>query len=823
MNGEAVIPPRLPTPRPPFAAFRILFQRPPGTLLAVVILLALTVAALGTTLFSRELVFSNDERDLALQFVHWRKFGFEELRAGRLALWNPHIYGGAPYFGGFQAALLYPPNWLFLCLPLAVAINVGIGLHVFLAGFGMYLWTRERGLRFEAALFGGVLFMFSGPFFPHIYAGHLPNLCTMVWGPFIFLAIDGWLRRRTPGWLLLGAGSVALQILAGHPQYVFYTGVAAGLYSAGQLTVIPGRLQAAAGLAAFPLAGAALSAVQLLEGFHAAGESVRNQGIDASFAALFSLPPENVITLLAPNFFGSLNGHEYWGRWAEWEMLLFIGVTGLVMAGYGLVRAPRFRVWSCAVVAVALLVLALGSYTPLFPWLYGHAPGFSKFRGWSKFSYPAMLLLIVVAATGLDVLRRHGVRGIRLGLLVVGAGLGIGAVSLVASGSASKTSRAAPEPWRTWMRVLAASDEQFVSGSDANDPRYIGSAARYAARQLRFTAFTLLALAAILLIARRYPRALGGVLVLACVEMLCFARSCVDHFPLRDVFATSDARFLSSHAGEDFRVSDDNNHNLAMSLGGFDLWGYDPGVLRRYAEWMMESQDRDPDDASETMKIDRPLPPAFATLLRARCVIPQGWSPEAADQPMPADGFRAQPGARLLLVSRARIIPERNAELDAMYVPDFDPTQEVILETAPTPAPAGAERPGSVRLVRETTDTLTVEADLQAAAILLVTDTYSDGWRARSLLPDPGGGAQSRYQVLPADYCLRGIPLAPGHHEILLENRPAAFVVGKWVSVGARCLYLAGVLAWLARRRDRSDAQAADVLRREEMRLIWVH
>ena len=131
---------------------------------------------------------------------------------GRLALWNPHIFSGTPFFGGFQSALLYPPNWLYLCLPLAGAINVGIAIHVFLAGFFMQLWMRFRGLCPLAGALAGVLFMFSGPYFLHIYAGHLSNLCTMVWGPLIFLAIDGWLTRRTAGWLWLGGGAVALQI-----------------------------------------------------------------------------------------------------------------------------------------------------------------------------------------------------------------------------------------------------------------------------------------------------------------------------------------------------------------------------------------------------------------------------------------------------------------------------------------------------------------------------------------------------------------------------------------------------------------------------------
>ena len=43
-----------------------------------------------------------------------------------------------------------------------------------------------------------------------------------------------------------------------------------------------------------------------------------------------------------------------------------------------------------------------------------------------------------------------------------------------------------------------------------------------------------------------------------------------------------------------------------------------------------------------------------------------------------------------------------------------------------------------------------------AVAVLLVTDAYAKGWRARAL----PGSAQATYDVLPADYTLRGIPLA---------------------------------------------------------------
>jgi hypothetical protein len=75
----------------------------------------LTLLLFGTVLFRWDTrILGNQTTDLYAQFFAWRDFGFRQLRAGNLALWNPHIYAGAPYFGGFQGALLYPLNVLFL-------------------------------------------------------------------------------------------------------------------------------------------------------------------------------------------------------------------------------------------------------------------------------------------------------------------------------------------------------------------------------------------------------------------------------------------------------------------------------------------------------------------------------------------------------------------------------------------------------------------------------------------------------------------------------------------------------------------------------------
>jgi hypothetical protein len=218
-------------------------RQPRRAWIAPAVYAALVLTMFGDVLFSRgATVLSHSSTDLSLQFIPWRQFGFSELRRGNLALWNPHIYGGAPYFAGFQSALLYPPNWLHLILPLGVALNWITALHVFLAGYFTYLWVRCRGASIAGSILAGAMFMFGGPYFLHIYAGHLPHVAVMIWAPLILLAIDGLALSGSWRWCLLGAFAVAMQVLAGHPQYVYYTAIAMTAYVA--LNLIKGRHRA---------------------------------------------------------------------------------------------------------------------------------------------------------------------------------------------------------------------------------------------------------------------------------------------------------------------------------------------------------------------------------------------------------------------------------------------------------------------------------------------------------------------------------------------------------------------------------------------------
>ncbi len=137
------------------------------------------------------------------------RFAAASLRSGQLPLWQPHLYGGAPFLADMQSGLFYPPNLiLFLLAPdfPYEAMEWMAVLHIFLAGLFMYLCLRYlepgRPIRVPAALTGAIAYMFSDLFIVHF--GNLNLIAVAAWLPVIFLLF--WRALRTQR-LSLGAGS----------------------------------------------------------------------------------------------------------------------------------------------------------------------------------------------------------------------------------------------------------------------------------------------------------------------------------------------------------------------------------------------------------------------------------------------------------------------------------------------------------------------------------------------------------------------------------------------------------------------------------------
>lgn len=759
---------------------------------APLVLLALDLIVFGDLLLSGGTRLPSDFRgDLGGQFLGWRAFGFGELAHGRLPLWNPHLFCGAPFLAGFQSALLYPPNWIYCVLPLGWAVNVDVALHVWLGGLFTCAWAARRKLDPLACLLAGTVFMFGGPHYLHVSQGHLPNLCTMIWVPLLLLAVDALIDgdARPARWVLLGSAAAAMELLAGHVQYVYYTALALPIYAALCLATRPRgtRARAVGLLAITALLAAGLSAIQWLPGVAAGQEGVRGS-TPLEVARSFWLPPENLLTLVMPGLFGHATpAAPYWGKWYLAETTLFVGVPALALAVFAAVCGQRqHRRFAVPMIGLSLLV-ALGASTPLYDVLAHVVPGFGTFRGVSKFAFVALPFLAMLAAVGLDVLLRPGPQapGRRWPpriLLAAGALLIAFGLVMLPSTHGGR----APSAWASLLSSVHWSAFGYMPDpSRPTGEALYALAARTVGRSTLLCGVTAALTAALWWAATREgPHRIRWAMCLAAlsaIELLVFARAFRPTFEMAEAQRhVADYRAATASLQPDERVLAPNQSTVLLA-GGLDVWGDDPMVLARYARFVASQQGLTVQDLFLGQAY-RHVTPAWS-LLRLRLLLQgkQGHlEPRTLDGPLP----------RALLVPKWEVLRDETAVLARLTGRQpFDPRAEVMLESEPRfpAAPPAPQLAPSVAVGDPSTDAVEIEAQTPVPAVLLITDSYAPEWRANAL----EGSDQAQYDVLPADGTLRAIPLAPGRHHLRLEYRPAAFTAGKWITV-------ATLLAWFA-------------------------
>ena len=63
-----------------------------------------------------------------LQFYPWRQLAVEQIQAGHWPLWNPYLGAGTPLAANLQTAAFYPPNLLFLLMPVDRAFGWALAI-----------------------------------------------------------------------------------------------------------------------------------------------------------------------------------------------------------------------------------------------------------------------------------------------------------------------------------------------------------------------------------------------------------------------------------------------------------------------------------------------------------------------------------------------------------------------------------------------------------------------------------------------------------------------------------------------------------------------
>jgi len=660
------------------------------------------------------------------------------------------------------------------------------------------------------------------------------------WLPLLFLLAERLVRRRTVLDAIWLSVAMALQFLAGHAQLWFYSLWAVVAYALartwsmrrewhGNTGLWPRYGHVLALLAGGVILSLGLSAIQLLPTAELSLHSQRVDGLDPEEAMTYSFWPWRLLTLVAPNLFGSPATGDYWGYATYWEDAAYIGVLPLVLAlsavwgwarrwlslrkqakaakpsaatsqGAG-AETDGFLIVFFLLLVLFSLAMAMGKNTPIYPFVFEYVPGFGAFRSPARFILFYTFGISTLAGIGADRFRLTYRTQYVARLTVAGAAAML-AVSLLA-GQMGLMIKPTFAPAFTHFAILLTLSAMLLllypaGGGPRNresadlDPRVARSPLPPWAWRALVVSFILVDLA---LFAIPLTPAIEPALYTTTTDADRFLLARADDDRL---FATYDYDYATKfNAYFDFSDwgSSDLMHwlsfretlvpNLNFFSRSLSVNNDDPLVVGRWRDLM-----------DVLRVVDWPSRQRLLRLMNVGYVLAESPPSDLSPVRDVVHLYRlTESMPRAWVVSQARVIPGLDELLTELIADSFDPTAVVLLESGPNSSQLGEldlasevtsvepqSLPGTISL-REEWNSRTIDLVMSHPGYLVLAYTYYPGWRAT---------VDGRLtEVLRANYAFMALPLEPGEHQVMLRYQPVSLVVGA-VITGLSFLVVSG-------------------------------
>jgi hypothetical protein len=721
-----------------------------------------------------------------------RRFAAAEWRAGRVPLWRPSIFAGAP----FAAHPKYSPfNLVYYAFPSPGTLAWIQLLKSLVAGLGAFLFFRRvLHAGFWPAAIGAWCYPVTGFF---VYCLGMPITYVTAWLPWALLATDCAIRRPA-GWggpaLALATGVVAI---SGQLDIAALVLLACGLHAAwclhdaysGRQPHAVARAAAAAVVASCAvLLGVTLAAIYAVPLLEYGELSARMQARRAGFE---ERPPGSIALIaqvLVPEFHGaSRRGSAIviGASLLESASGAYAGLIAAVLLAPLAWRSRPHRSITLFFAAVAFLGLSWQLGVPGVVALLRTPP--LNLLSANRMVFVSAFAILSMAVVGLEVIatqpadrRRPG----RASLVVLVA------LAIVCA-------------WRAWRLPDRIADLP----TSGRDRVWVPTPARKGEIQGSFrrtysAGACLSALAAagwLLLRSGRGARLLVPALGVALIgELVASARGVNPqcdpalYYPRIPVLE----ELARAPAGRTLCVGT-LPANLAEPLGLQDIRGYDgldPALYVQLLETVRDPRYGGPSYARTQRYVprlrvrppDRVELPGVIDMLGVRYVVFRGAAPRDVT-PMLAGNDH------WVLENRSALprayVPRRverlgdHAALVRFASPDFDPREVAFVDRV---VPSAGPGHGSARIVRELPAELTVRATLQAAGLVVVADQWDPGWKA-SVNGQP-------VPIVRANVALRGVVAPAGTSTIEMRYEPEGFRRGARLTG----LALAALAAWTA-------------------------
>ena len=796
-------------------------------LLSAALLAAMFAAFFGRTISGAVYQPANGGDLVSFLFPIYR-FAARTISQGQLPLWNPHLYGGAPFITDIQAGFLYPPNLLLFLLNPAFDYRwmqlLSIG-HLWWAALGVYTLSRTLGCSRPAALLAGLAFGLCDILFIHL--GNLNLIAVLAWSAWILTACHLALTHRSLPWTGVAAVLFAIANYAGHAQSSYYLAMIVAIYSMGLLGVdywenlATGShrtaLRQSLPSLQYPLTvfilTALLSAPILLPAFEMLPYTQRGE-FEYQDTVSYSLAPgPAIIGLLTPGFFGR-GPAAYWGSWDRVELPYTGLVTLLLAAAAFLLPIPerRRRLLPWLTLALFGFVTALGGNTPVHGWLTRFLPVYGSFQAPARSIVLWALALSVLAAIGLDALLKPRDNN------------GGNPLSPHFSLYLSVISISGP------ALLLALVPLFFVTTRPLNGDPVALQRASAAGQALLLASFIWVAVRLLLAWYRRHRITSGTVsaLLLALLLFELFvAGATIDtsrndptsKFRHPEIFA-----FLREQAGEEAdcaptetaSCSDDSgtpssHYRIDTRTGILDLWQPSTAALAGLQDvWGISNPLElvhwhtlwENNGGRHTRIYD--LLNVLYVIVRDGTPLPEQYT-LAYDAPGPLAVYEnPDPLPRAWLVPAAQVLQDEEAVLTAITQPSFEPLHTVVLaqhhDSPSIPAATDESIPPS------TSESVSVLA-YSPNEIILAADTERPGYLVLSEVWFPGWLATVNGEFAPlwrANYTLRALAVPSGELDVRLWYAPESWRRGLFLfSVGI--LLLVGLALWRTLGRSSKD------------------
>ena len=702
--------------------------------------------------------------DTLRQMYPWKTQVIDALKKGRLPLWNPYNFSGAPLLANFQSQALYPLNIFYLPFSHIDAWTLLVIVQPLLAAFFTYVYARKIRLNPYGAALAAISFGYSG--FMAVWLEYNTVGHVILWLPLALLALEHIREKPSGRWIAVLIFAEVSSLLGGHPQIYAYGMVFRLIYA---LFRLPKRFFGYVG-AAYILAFG-ISALQIIPGIGLIQNAARAPHEFTNLITKILIQPWQLFTLPFPNFFGNPATRSYWPDDTFVGKVLTIGLVPLFFLPSAVRKKDGLTFFFAG---AAGIVLILVTANPLTYVLYRIPIPLFTSSSPTLMTFLLAFSLSLLCGIGLDywITDKHSVK--KLVVRTIETLTGIAALILLAK-----------SPFIPALHEHAAP----------------------AIRALTYAAMISVATMALFFLFIRFKKlknlSLFGMILLSAADLLIFFLRFNPFVPKTFVFPNHPVlSYLQTVAPMRYwgygTARIDANYATQYSL--FSPEGYDPlypiwygSLLYSYrngtALTVFDTKTRS-DAAIDSGFDDRGLGSGFKKrmldLLSVRYILDR---PENAssERNFPVSSFtksktigdwtvfeNIHAAPRAFIASSIRYADTAkdisSVLFDAAFIPD---------KTAVVPSglsfDAYQNASGTAAIVSYEPENVAIKTVTGTDALLVLTDTFDPDWIASIDGRETG--------IVPVDLALRGVVVPKGTHTVLMRYKPQSVQIGIYVSI----------------------------------------